>query len=172
MAEQSNWIETITRIYREALAESGTEGADRQEVLMVAGARVATEIKAGRLGYTLDSFIQSELIKVDESDGKKADAIIREAATGQGVFDITEATLDVVVTLGAGRRKLWRDVTADDLTTMNEVRFRNYRSVKASYEEWFKYFRAVREVVVEFETFGAAVVGGGFPPAQSATAAA
>lgn len=160
----NEWVGTITRIYREALAEAGPDGAERQEILIVAGARVATEVRAGRLAYTLDSFIQSELIKVDESDGKKADNIIRIAATGQGSFDIGEAALDVVVTLGRGRRKLWRYVTVEDLEAMNNIRYANYRSVKASYEEWFTYFRDIRPVVFQFKTFGAAVAGGGFPP--------
>jgi hypothetical protein len=168
----TEWVSAITRIYREALAESGPNGADRQEVLIVAGARVATEIRAGRLAYTLDSFIQSELIKVDESDGKRADAIIRTAATGQGSVELTDASLDVAVTLGGGRRKAWRDVTAADLVSMNDVRYRNYKAVRDSYQDWFKYYRAVRPVVLEFVTFGAAVAGGGFPPATAKSAAA
>lgn len=171
MAE-SPWSDTITRIYREALVESGPDGADRQEVLIVAGARIATEIRAGRLGYTLDSFIRSELIKVDESDGKKADAIIRAAATGQGSFELTDAALEVVVTLGNGRRKVWRDVGVDDLAVMNDVRYRNYKAVRDSYQDWFKSYRAIVPVVLEFKTFGAAVAAGGFPPKTAQASAA
>lgn len=167
----AEWVETITRIYRDALAEAGPDGADRQEILMVATARVATEIRAGRLEYEVDSFIRSELLRVDESDGKKADAIIATAATGQGSFELDEASLDVVVTLGAGRRKAWRDITHADLAQMNMIRYRNFKSVRDSYQEWFRNYRAVSPVLVEFETFGAAVAAGGFPPhAQSAAA--
>lgn len=168
----TEWVDTITRIYREALAEAGPEGADRQEVLIVAGARVATEVRSGRLAYTIDSFIQSELIKVDESDGKRADQIIRTAATGQGAFELSDAVLDVVVTLGNGRRKSWRDVTRDDLVAMNEVRYRNYKAVRDSYQDWFKSYRAIVPVLLQHKTFGAAVAAGGFPPKTASAAAA
>ena len=168
----NEWVDTITRIYREALSEAGPDGADRQEVLIVAGARVATEVRAGRLAYTLDRYIQSELIRVDESDGKKADTIIRVAATGQGAFDLSDAVLDVVVTLGNGRRKSWRDVNSDDLVAMNKVRYHNYKAVRDSYQEWFKSYRAIIPVVLQYKTFGAAVAAGGFPPKAASAAAA
>lgn len=167
----AEWTDTITRIYREALAEAGPDGADRQEILIVATARVATEIRAGRLEYELDSFIRSELTRVDESDGKRADSIIAAAATGQASFELDESVLDVVVTLGAGKRKSWRDVTRADLAVMNTIRYRNYKAVRDSYQDWFKSYQAVVPVLVEFETFGAAVEAGGFPP-KTATAAA
>jgi len=167
----NEWVDTITRIYREALAEAGPEGADRQEVLMVAAARVAMEVRSGRLAYTIDSFIQSELIKVDESDGKKADTIIRAAAIGQASFDLSDAVLDVVVTLGNGRRKSWRDVNSDDLVAMNEVRYRNYKAVRDSYQDWFKSYRAIAPVLLQYKTFGAAVAAGGFPPKRASAAA-
>lgn len=160
----------MRRIYREALAEAGPDGTDRQELLIVASARIATEIRAGRMEFDIESAIRSELIKVDESDGKKADNIIRIAATGQGAFEIDD--LDVVVTLGKGRRKLWRDINPDDLAAMDEVRYRNYRDVADSYAEWHRYFKAIRPVLVEFRTFGAAVAAGGFPPKRARAAAA
>lgn len=164
------WIDSITRIYREAIAEAGPDGADRQEVMIVAGARVATEVRSGRLAYELNGFIHSELLKVDESDGKRADSIIRTAATGQGSFEFGD--LDVSVILGKGRRKLWRDVTADDLRSMNEVRYANYQNVKKSYEDWYTHYRLALPVLVEHITFGAAVDAGGFPPKTASAAAA
>ncbi|TIH33825.1 hypothetical protein [Subtercola vilae] len=158
------WLETVTRMYREATAEAGPEGAERQDTFMVVSARIATEISAGRLTYELDTFIRSELMRVDESDGKKADAILRVAATGQGVFEITDELLDVVVTLGAGRRKAWRDVTASDLRDMDTVRYRNLRNAQLAYDVWRESYDAALPVLVRFGTFGAAAEGGGFPP--------
>lgn len=167
------WTDTITRIYREATAEAGPEGADRQDTIMVCANRIAREISAGRLSYELDDFIRSELIRVDESDGKKADAILRLAATGQGSFEMTDDLLEVVVTLGAGRRKQWREVTATDLRDMDTVRYRNLRNAQIAYNEWRVSYDAALPVLMQFGTFGDAHAAGGFPPpAAEQTAAA
>ncbi len=160
----SEWKDTLTRIYREATAEAGPDGVDRQETMIVAGARVATEIRAGRLELEQESFIRSELHRVDEADGKKADAILRMAATGQGAFVLSDESLDVVVTLGAGRRKAWRDVTADDLRDMDAVRYKNLRNAQTSYDEWRTSYDAALPVLFQYQTFGAAFSAGGFPP--------
>lgn len=167
----AEWQETLTRIYREATAEAGPDGADRQETLIVAAARVATEIRSGRLKYALDDFIRSELIRTDESDGKKADAIIRVAATGQGTFELTDAILDVVVTLGKGRRKPWRFVSAADLKDMDRLRYSNLRNAQNSYDEWRSYYDLALPVLVQFGTFEKATDAGGFPPKSAAESA-
>lgn len=151
-------------VYREVTAEFGPDGGNRSDILDRAAERLAAQVRSGMVEFDYASAIRAELVKVDESEGKRADNIIRAAATGQGEFQITTEVLDVVVTLGAGLRKQWRDVTAKDLEAMNEIRYRNYRNVKSSYEEWFQHYRSIRAVVFKFATFGVAVEQGGFPP--------
>lgn len=165
-----NWGNEVARIYRAEIAKRGPGGADRKDVMDSAATRIERMIRDGELQYSLARYIRSELLRADEADGKRADDIIRTAATGQGSFEF--ADMDVVVTLGGGRRKLWRNVTADDLRSMNDVRYRNFRDVKKSYDAWFKNYRLALPVLVEYVTFGAAVAAGGFPPKAAASAAA
>lgn len=163
------WADEVARIYRAEIAKHGPDGADRKEVMASAAARIERMIREDGLQYSLSRYVRSELLRADEADGKRADDIIRVAATGQGAFESVD--LDVAVTLGRGRRKLWRDVRADDLRSMNAVRFRNFQDVKKSYDAWFRNYRLALPVLVEFETFGAAVAAGGFPPKTASAAA-
>jgi hypothetical protein len=113
--------------------------------------------------------IRAELRRADEADGRSADQIIQRAA--YGAVPLTNADLDVVVTLGGGLRKAWADVTADDMAQMNELRFQNFRKVAASYEDFNRAYLRIREVVFQHRTFGAAFEAGGFPPADLASEA-
>lgn len=54
---------------------------------------------------------------------------------GQESLDF-EDLLDVVVTLGGGRRKPWRFVNESDLDSMDEVRFGNLAKQQAAYTAW------------------------------------
>ena len=162
--------EIITRVYREAVASYGRDGADRAEAIESALSTLMVEVRAGRLQLDLERALRKELQAADESDGRSADAILKRAAYGD--MPLVDADLDVIVTLGAGRRKAWHDVTPADLKLMNDIRFENYRKVKSSYSEFNAAYMVVREVVFEHRTFGEAHVAGGFPPADSGRASA
>lgn len=160
MTDEQTWTETVARLYREAVAEAGEQGGQRQDAFMVASARVETEIRAGRLIVPTETVIRAELLKADESDGRRADSVLRTAATGQA--SLVEPDLDLVVTLGRGRRKPWRWITRDDLREMDVVRFENVRAVQDSYAEWRTYYDTALAVLFQYPTFGEAVEAGGF----------
>ena len=162
--------ETITRVYRETIAAYGEEGVTRAEAIESATATLMVEHRAGRLAIDLESAIRGELRRADESDGRSADAILKRAAYGD--VPLIDDDLDVVVTLGGGLRKAWRDVTPSDLKQMNDLRFENYRKVKDSYSEFNAAYMVIREVVFAHRTFGEAWHSGGFPPATKTGAVA
>ncbi len=162
--------ETITRVYREAVASYGDKGVNRPEAIESALATLMVEVRAGRLEVDLERALRAELVRADESDGRSADAILRRAAYGE--FPLVADDLDVIVTLGGGRRKAWDDVTPSDLKQMNDIRFENYRKVKESYSAFNAAYMVVRGVVFEHRTFGDAWRAGGFPPAAQGEAVA
>lgn len=162
--------EIITRVYREAVASYGDDGVDRPEAIESALATLMVEVRAGRLEIDAERALRAELQKADEADGRSADSILRRAAYGE--IPLTADDLDVIVTLGRGRRKSWRDVTPLDLKQMNDIRFENYRKVKTSYSEFNAAYMMVRDVVLQHQTFGAAWEAGGFPPASADEAVA
>lgn len=152
----------ITRVYREAIASYGVEGVDRKEAIESAVETLMIDVRAGRFTVDIERALRNDLRRADEADGRSADAILHRAAFGE--VPLLTADLDVVVTLGAGRRKSWGDVTFDDLAAMNEIRYRNYKQARDAFEEFNGAFIRVREVLQEHTTFGAAFEAGGFPP--------
>ncbi|MBK0420389.1 hypothetical protein JD276_15275 [Leucobacter sp. CSA1] len=162
--------EIITRVYREAVMSYGDDGVDRPEAIESALATLMVEVRAGRLEVDVERALRSELQKADEADGRSADAILQRAAYGE--VPLLAEDLDVIVTLGGGRRKAWCDVTPLDLKQMNDIRFENYRKVKRSYLDFNAAYMKVRDVVLQHQTFGAAWKAGGFPPAEASEAVA
>lgn len=156
---------TIRRIYREAVASYGAEGVNRQEAMESALSTVMVEVRAGRLDLNLESAVLAELRKADEQDGRDADNIINRLSYGQ--VPITEDDLDVVVTLGKGKRKVWREVTGDDLVMMRELRRENYLKAKGAFDEFAANVNRLLPVLFEFRTVGEAHANGGFPPADA-----
>ncbi|MGG7509045.1 hypothetical protein [Plantibacter sp. YIM 135249] len=153
----------ITRVYRETVGLYGTEGVNRMEAVESGVATLMVEWKAGRLEVDIERYFRRRLVEADERDGRSADTIIRRAAFGDTPLDV--ADLDVVVTLGAGLRKQWADVSVADLTAMNTIRYRNFRQAEEAYDQFNSAFVRIREMVLEHGTFGAAYEAGGFPPA-------
>ena len=154
--------DTIRRIYRETIATYGSDGVDRQEAMESALATVMVEIRAGRLELNLEHAVLSELRKADEADGRSADAIIDRLA--YGLVPLTDDDLDVVVTLGKGRRKPWGSVTGDDLVQMREIRRENYLKAKGAFDEFAASVNRLLPVLFEYRTVGIAHRNGGFPP--------
>ena len=152
------------RIYRETVQSYKGADVTREEIIQQATATVMNEIRAGRYTLDIETAVRRELIRADESDGKIGDRYITRAARGD--VPLIDDDLDVVVTLGAGRRKCWRDVEPQDLIQMREIRFRNYQSVRDAFQEFAADLEAVLPVVRQHGTFGAAVEAGGFPPAD------
>lgn len=153
---------TVQRIYRETIASYGAAGVDRREAVEAAEATVLVEVMAGRVEIDVKRAIRDELYRVDEADGRAADKLIEKLAYGEA--PIYDGDLDVIVTLGAGMRKAWADVTPTDLSTMIEVRQENVNKVRAAADKFRIAASRIRETVFQHGTVGAAYLAGGFPP--------
>lgn len=160
----------IQRVWRETVASYGPEGIYRPEAVEAATATIMVEVRAGRFEIDLERAVRREIVRADEKDGRAADAIIWRAA--YGMVPLMTADLDVIVTLGAGMRKAWRDVTREDLDLMVEVRYENYRKVRTAFESFNESVARIRRTVADHGTVGAAFDAGGFPPADAKEAAA
>lgn len=161
--------DVISKIYRDTVAAHGREGVDRSVAIAEATEKVLAEIAAGR--YQLDrvAAIRASLIRVDESEGRTADQIIRRAAGTDGAA-LEAADLDVIVTLGGGRRKPWGEVTNADLSSMNEIRFKNYRTAERAYSEFNEAYLRIRPAVFMHGTIGAAFEASSLPSTELAKA--
>ena len=69
---------------------------------------------------------------------------------------------NIVVILGDGKRKPWRNVTADDLRDMDRIRYHNYRKQAVAYDEWRESYDAVLPIVSRHGTVGTAASRGAF----------
>lgn len=161
--------ETVSRVWRETVASYGASGVTKREAVEAAENTLMVEVRAGRLELDMRRAVRSELTRADEADGRAADHIIERLAFGQ--TPLVEADLDVVVTLGGGFRKAWRDVVPADLEQMVEIRHENFRKVASSFKSFQTAAARIRETVFEHGTVGAAYAEGGFPPADLASAA-
>lgn len=157
--------ETVARIYREHAAHYKGAPVPRAELIESATADLLIEVRAGRLTIDSESAIRAALMQADESDGRAADRIIARAARGE--VPLSESDLDVIVTLGKGMRKPWGAVTAEDIDAMNSLRFENMRKTREAYSAFNADVLAIRDLLKEHGTFGAAYAAGGFPPAEA-----
>lgn len=153
--------ETVSRVYREHAATYNGQ-VSRSELFESAAASIMVEVAAGRVKVDTEAAIRAALIQADEADGRSADRIIARAALGD--VPLLAPDLDVVVTLGGGMRKTFWQVVDADIDLMIEVRYRNYTKVRDAFREFRLNAEAVRGVVREHGTFGAAFEAGGFPP--------
>ncbi len=137
----------IQTYYREEIAaQSGPDdSADRQECIKLATDRVIEGIANGEIeSPELGAQIQRDMRSQDESDKTASDQMIDLLVFGgQDTLDFDDL-LDVVVTLGGGRRKPWRFINEYDLEAMDEVRYGNLAKQQAAYSTWRPKFIAVR----------------------------
>lgn len=137
----------VQATYREVIAaHSGpTDAADRQECVKEAKDRILDGIDRGEIeSPEIGSLVARDLRSQDESDKNAADAMIDLLVYGgQDTLDLDDM-LDVVVTLGAGRRKPWRFINDGDLELMDEVRYRNLDRQQQAYSAWRPKFLALR----------------------------
>lgn len=157
-----NSNEIITQIYRETIGRSGNLAISRQDAFEEATADILHEVEAGNVQIDLVAAIRSLLVSIDESDGARADNVIKAAARGD--MPLCSADLDLVVTLGAGMRKQWAFITSEDLSSMNETRYRNFKAAAIAYQAFKEDLEIVRPIVRAYGTFGEAFQAGGFPP--------
>lgn len=156
----------ITRVYREAVASYGDGGVNRLEAEESALATLMVEVRAGRLDIDFEKALRHEIRKADESDGRSADGMIRRLAAGDSMLFLED--FDVIVTLGGGLRKPWGAIDpVADLDAMNEIRFRNFKAARSSFQEFNGNVTAVQMMCAGHETLIAAYDAGAFQSSQT-----
>lgn len=158
----------ITRLYRAVVADAGREGITRRDAIELVVAQARPLVQSGALALDTDDLIRQMIRRADESDGNRADHILASVAAGADDLGLDgDPLLDMVVTLGRGRRKAWRFVGRIDLQEMNEIRFGNVRAAQTAYYKGFKpQYDAWLPVLIKHSTIGAAVLAGDLPAAQ------
>lgn len=161
--------DTIQRVWRETVASYGKSGVSRREAVEAAENTLMVEYRSGRLDLDVRRAVRAELRRADESDGRAADGTLERLAYGHQ--PLVTAELDMVVTLGGGLRKAWRDVNPADLESMVELRRANVTAALKADSKFRAAVARVRPVVFEHGTVGAAFDADGFPPADFASEA-
>lgn len=159
-----DWLTEITRVYREVVGgDDNPDGMQRQDAFDIATDKLLGMTETGELKIPLEQAIRAALAEVDRREGQRTDTVLRRVVAGQEPLDLDDDPfLEVVVTLGGGLRKPWRDVTQADLRAMDQLRYRNYRQAATAYDEWRTLFDPTFDVLGQFNTFGLAVAAGAF----------
>lgn len=161
--------ESIARIYRAIIADANTEGIDRKEALDELVLQIRPLVQSGDVALDLDEAIRAEGRRVDERDGGRVDGVLRAIARGDDALDLDDdPVLDLVVTLGAGRRKIWRHVNRDDLREMDSLRYQNLHAQQLAYKRWRDEYEAWVTVLFRHPTIGDAVLANDLPGCDDA----
>jgi hypothetical protein len=158
----NNSKDMVAQIYRETVSQGRGNAVARRDAFEKALERIEHEVALGNIEIDTRAAIMAMLVKADESDGTRADTVIKGAA--RGLYELGELDLQYVVTLGGGMRKTWEFVTVDDLVVMNEIRFQNYRAAVLSYRDFKDNISTIRPLIQVYGTFGEAFRSGAFPP--------
>lgn len=149
--------------YRKIIGDHSSfdEPADRQECVKLAAEEILADIRAGEVERPeIGSLVTRDLMAQDRSDKAAADSMIDALYYGgQDTLDL-DPLLDVVVTLGGGRRKPWRLVTDVDWELMDEVRYRNVERQQQAYSQWRPKFLACRSAYRAHGTTEAVLAAG------------
>lgn len=154
------WFETVDAASNTGMSKLEAE-AQAIETLMI-------EVRAGRLEIDLEKALLSEIRKADAAHGRHADALLSKIAAGNAPLVMED--FEMVVTLGAGHRKTWYYVGPEDLDVMNEIRYKNYRDSRDSFQRFNSDIIAVRPIVAEHLTMGLAFEAGAFAFSAEAVA--
>ena len=101
-------IEAVTAEYRRVVATYGSATAhvDKLDMFAHAAESIRERIHSGELELPIEDAIHAALSAADARDGQAADSILGKIARGEiGLNLWPDPLLDVVVTLGRGRRK-------------------------------------------------------------------
>lgn len=147
--------DAVVAEYRKAVARMAQDGGNRQDAFAYANEAIRQRIHVGEIDIPLDDAIHSALLAADAREGATADRVLQKIADGQIGIDVwPDPLLDVVVTLGGGRRKTWRHVTADDLRQMVELRQANTRAARRSERRFTKDVQAIYSGLIAAGTVG------------------
>lgn len=152
--------------YRRIMIESGDDGMSSAKALDIAAGRVVRMVEGGDVeAPDLHMTLVGIGKRVDRAHGNRADSIIAKMAQGQFHLFEDRDLLETIVTLGDGRRKSWKFVTANDLKEMREVRQRNMKAAVESFTAFEASYNSVLKTVLEHNTVGAAAAAGAFAQA-------
>lgn len=152
--------DAVTNAYRETVARMATksEAVNRQDAFAYASEIVRQQIHDGLIDVPIEDAIHAALTAADSRDGQAADKIISQIARGELGLDLwPDPRLDMVVVLGEGNRKVWRDVTAYDLQLMVELRKQNTNAARRSERRFIKDVAAVYDDLVTAGTIGSLI---------------
>ncbi|GAA2007830.1 hypothetical protein [Nocardioides kribbensis] len=154
----------IARIYRAIIADSGVEATDLKVALDELVLQVRPGIESGAIVLDIDDAIRAAGRAIDKRDGGRVDGVLRSIARGEDALELDDdPVLDLVATLGAGRRKIWRFVTQDDLREMDALRFQNLEAQRIAYKRWREEYQPWIEVLFRHSTIGDAVTANDLP---------
>ena len=142
--------------YQNYVHNAGQDGTRSQEAIMYAADEVRQLIDYGEVQEPdMFSALRSIGAKIDETEGKSADKIIKLLNRGQDELELDFADiLKTVVTLGKGERKSWEYVTPEDLQEMDLVRRENVTRVLDAYREWETDYVGLSSKIAPFGTVG------------------
>lgn len=143
--------ETAVRDYyrQEVAARSGVDAADRRECVKYAQDRIAEAIACGEVEPPeIGEQIRRDVLAVDESDKRAADRMLDMLLYGgQEQLEFYDL-LDVVATLGKGRRKSWRNVSWQDVEAMEQEQFDNLNAQVEAYAKKRPMYQALRDALM------------------------
>lgn len=154
----------ITRIYRAIVADAGADATELKLALDELVLQVRPRVEAGEIVLDIDDAIRAAGRAADKRDGNRVDGTLRAIARGEDSLEMDDdPLLDMVVTLGAGRRKIWRHVNQDDLREMDALRYQNLHAQQLAYKRWRDEYQPWIAVLFRHSTIGAAVEAGDLP---------
>lgn len=149
--------DAVIEEYRLAVAKYGDASTtvNKLDMFAFAAERIQMRIHRGEIAIPEEDAIHAALSIADKRDGAAADNILAKIARGEIGLELwPDPLLDVVVTLGRGRRKAWKHVTADDLSDMAELRNENTKAARRSERRFLTDVRAVYAGLVSAGSIG------------------
>jgi hypothetical protein len=170
----SSWGQAILAEYQKVVSQADDpDGIRRTQAIRLTVDSIQRRISNGEIDFDTDgilkSAIRAEVERADRSQGRSADAALARTIRGEITLDMEDDPfLNTVVTIGNSRRKSWRNVTADDLREMYELRAENTKRQVEALKQFEQDYHAFQPVLMEYGTVGKAIMAGAFQARQVA----
>lgn len=150
----------VTAEYRSAVKRHADtrEGIHRQDAFAFANEAIRARISSGEIEVPVDDLIHSALLAADKREGDAGDRLVQELAEGViGLNLWPDPRLDSIIVLGAGVRKPFRHVTAEDLNVMAALRHGNANAAIRAHRKFAKHVQSILPDLATARTVGALV---------------
>lgn len=154
------FTDAVTEEYRRAVAKYGdtTSAAIKMDMFAIAAEALQMRLHSGEIELPIEDALHAALMQADARDGQTADSILARLARGEIGLELwPDPLLDIVVTLGRGRRKVWKHVTADDLSDMADLRNQNTKAARKAERRFISDVQSVYADLVTAGSVGAMV---------------